>query len=62
MRILFTDTDYNAHSSVMGGGGGGGSPYKITAACTFISSSRFRPSLTGLVQGRSAEPPRLESH
>ena len=35
------------------GGGGGGviiSPYrtKITAACTFISSSRFRPSLTGL--------------
>ena len=41
------------------GGGGGGegragaviiSPYrpKITAACTFISSSRFRLSLTGL--------------
>ena len=34
---------------------------KITAACAFISSSRFRPSLTGLVPGRSAEP-RLRSH
>ena len=36
-----------------GGGGGGGeiSPYrpKIMAACVFLSSSRFRPSLTGLV-------------
>ena len=60
MRILFTDTDYNVHRSVMGGGGGGA--YKITAVCTFISSSRFRPPLTGLVPGRSAEPPRLKSH
>ena len=24
MRILFTDTDYNAHRSVIGGGVGGG--------------------------------------
>ena len=73
MRILFTDTGRyrlnNAHRSVMGmeggggGGGGGGqvSPYR-PAACAFISSSRFRPSLTGLVEpGRSAEP-RLRSH
>ena len=43
-----------------GGGGGGGEEAldiqtKITAACAFISSSRFRPSLTGLVLGRGAE-------
>ena len=64
MSLDFT-TDYNAHRSVMGGGGGGGGvaiQTEITAACAFISLSRFRPSLTGpLVPGRSAEP-RLRSH
>ena len=47
-----------AHRSVVAGAGGGGVAIKtkITAACAFISVSRFRPSLIGLVPGRSAEP------
>ena len=46
----------------VGRGGGVAIQTKLTAACAFISSSRFRPSLTGLVvAGRSAEP-RLRSH
>ena len=42
------------------GGGGGGVlidiQTKTAAACVFILSSRSRPSLTGLVPGRGAEP------
>ena len=51
----------------LGGGGAVGGwgviaiQTKITAACAFILSSRFRPLLSGLEPGRSAEP-RLRSH